>query len=61
MEKELSLFCKNKSTEKFLDFKVLKTIGKVVFVKSLRKIRKNEKKPGKVFFIFARGKKFKGS
>jgi hypothetical protein len=29
MEKELSLFCKNKHTEKFINFKVLKTIGRV--------------------------------
>jgi hypothetical protein len=49
MEKELSLFCKNKHTEKFLNFKVLKTIGKV---------KSSGREAGKG--LFARGKQFKG-
>jgi hypothetical protein len=28
MDKELSLMCKSRNNEKFLNFKVLKTIGK---------------------------------
>lgn len=38
MEKELSLFCKNKNTERIINFKVLKTIGKD---KMSRKNREN--------------------
>lgn len=36
MEKELSLMCKNKSKEKFLKFKVMKTIGNERSVMSLK-------------------------
>lgn len=57
MDKELSLLCKSKSDEKFLNFKVLKTIGKeeeeVLAVESTQKLfQKNKRKSSLEKFIF---------
>lgn len=55
MDKDLSLLCKSKSDEKFLNFKVLKTIGKkrsFISVDAMPKLLQKEKKiiSGKVYF-----------
>lgn len=53
MEKELSLLCKSKNGEKFLNLKVLKTIGK-------KKIFLGENFPEKqqLWRLFSNGMKF---
>lgn len=53
MERELSLFCKNKNTEKFLNFKVLKTIGKKFRVKFMTKISSRVSGKKEFFSVFA--------